>query len=649
MPFDTNLSPPILQADRKTSLDGLDPTSRYRSPSHDNPQYHYDSLNQALGAQPASAPRTQRRPVQPSSNSKTSQSASSCIDGDKDGRKRLRTVRKTLQKPFRRDSHHSDTSSGPQSGHADKEESSNFRPKLGQIREGKISRTSSSQGSSVISSASEPRTRRRRHSEDRSRVRQRHSSSQKHSESLAKLSNPSLTSLLSDSTMQSTASGESSTTVTQRSDQEPSVVDGSNYQRSRRARPSKTMAASNMEPSTPDVFQFMSQSPHNENFVIEEVHGASPSTIAPSSSASASGSEEEDMLSSNAGSSQTRGTPMTSPASVQAPKPLYASSFVHGHDDDEPAEESDMSEEQSDMDEEEEEEEDSEGDDDHEGSDVVHEGPPHHQSLEKVQLPRAPSPTSRRSDPHIRRLRQQERDLANHVLQSPQPHKDFQFAGGPSPLPVSTMPLYSPHAYSAATPANYEATAGYPPEWPPFPPPLPIGYPGQSTLESPGAGHALPLTVQPPVSVPGMPGQHAALHPYPAQPPPHYQPKVPTSDVSRATVAGYELLANKLSEPVKGSKSPRRNGNIVPMYRKFEHLNHRVLLHLQDEVCELEEELRDLDECIVQMSPRDESGHAYPASRRGDAEYGSELHYKRTELLGRIFQKLGQYSKYRAT
>jgi hypothetical protein len=52
-----------------------------------------------------------------------------------------------------------------------------------------------------------------------------------------------------------------------------------------------------------------------------------------------------------------------------------------------------------------------------------------------------------------------------------------------------------------------------------------------------------------------------------------------------------------------------------------------------------------LDESIIQMSPRDDAGHAFPASRRGDARFGSELHYKRTELLGRIFQKLGQYSK----
>jgi hypothetical protein len=82
------------------------------------------------------------------------------------------------------------------------------------------------------------------------------------------------------------------------------------------------------------------------------------------------------------------------------------------------------------------------------------------------------------------------------------------------------------------------------------------------------------------------------------------------------------------------------------MYRKFEQLNHRVLLHLQDEISELEEELRQIDECIAQYAPRNESGQLQPASRRGEARYGNELHYKRTELLGRIFLKLGQYSMY---
>jgi hypothetical protein len=212
------------------------------------------------------------------------------------------------------------------------------------------------------------------------------------------------------------------------------------------------------------------------------------------------------------------------------------------------------------------------------------------------------------------------------------------------------MPMYSPRTYSGATPATFEAPTNYPPEWPPFPPPLAVEYPAPNMLQSPPVGHALPLAVQPPMGVTNLPAQQHAppFYQHPGQPP-QYQTHVPASEVTRTTAAGYELLANKLSEPSKSSKSLRKGGNLVPMYRKFENLNHRVLLHLQDEVCELEDELRVLDENIMQMSPRDEAGHAFPASRRGDARYGGELHYKRTELLGRIFQKLGQYSKSRAT
>jgi transcriptional regulator of heat shock response len=124
----------------------------------------------------------------------------------------------------------------------------------------------------------------------------------------------------------------------------------------------------------------------------------------------------------------------------------------------------------------------------------------------------------------------------------------------------------------------------------------------------------------------------------------------PHAQASRPTVVGYELLANELSASSPASSSSdthrKKKKGLVPMYRKFSHLNHRVLLHLQDETSELEEELRHLDECIAQMTPRDADGYPYPASRRGDARYGGEMHFKRTELLGRIYQKLEQYSKF---
>jgi hypothetical protein len=106
---------------------------------------------------------------------------------------------------------------------------------------------------------------------------------------------------------------------------------------------------------------------------------------------------------------------------------------------------------------------------------------------------------------------------------------------------------------------------------------------------------------------------------------------------------GYELLAHKLSELKKDKHN--KEETVVPAYRKFEQLNHRVLLHLQDEISELEEDLRQLDHDIAQASPGGQTGHHQPASRRGDTRYGNDLHSRRIALLGRIFQKLEQYSK----
>jgi hypothetical protein len=204
------------------------------------------------------------------------------------------------------------------------------------------------------------------------------------------------------------------------------------------------------------------------------------------------------------------------------------------------------------------------------------------------------------------------------------------------------IPMYSPQAYSAASSASMHTTANPSTNWPPmspmahFPAPLAIGY---APHQSPEAAHAYPLAVRPPMGAPhGMLQHMPPPFPPPSAQPPHYQQHAPASNQTRPTVVGYELLATELS------RKPPHSSGIVPMYRKFSHLNHRVLLHLQDETSELEEELRHLDECIAQTSPRDAEGYAYPASRRNDARYGGELHFKRTELLGRIYQKLEQYN-----
>ncbi|CAK3905810.1 Hypothetical predicted protein [Lecanosticta acicola] len=116
------------------------------------------------------------------------------------------------------------------------------------------------------------------------------------------------------------------------------------------------------------------------------------------------------------------------------------------------------------------------------------------------------------------------------------------------------------------------------------------------------------------------------------------RPPVPDPpDFSQTTIAGYEQLALELSST---------DSAVKPIYRKFEYLNHRILLHLQDELSEMEEQLRTLDEIVAQMEPCPPEGQPRPpASRRGDAFQGSEMHHRRTALLGRIFLKTEQYNR----
>ncbi|KAI1385966.1 uncharacterized protein F4822DRAFT_432825 [Hypoxylon trugodes] len=103
-------------------------------------------------------------------------------------------------------------------------------------------------------------------------------------------------------------------------------------------------------------------------------------------------------------------------------------------------------------------------------------------------------------------------------------------------------------------------------------------------------------------------------------------------------LSGYELLASKLATP------PDPVGpNLRPIYRRFEMLNHRMLLYLQDELCELEEQLHRLDAADTQN--RRLPNCIFPASRRAEFMAGGELHWRKSETLGKIGFKLDQYSK----
>ena len=104
--------------------------------------------------------------------------------------------------------------------------------------------------------------------------------------------------------------------------------------------------------------------------------------------------------------------------------------------------------------------------------------------------------------------------------------------------------------------------------------------------------------------------------------------------------SGYDLLASLLCT----SQNPSRN-SLPPLYRRFERLNHRILLQLQDEIAEMEEDLQHMDRVDACERAARQSRTA-PASRRLDWQWrGNELHARRLELLGRIYLKVEQYSK----
>jgi hypothetical protein len=131
-------------------------------------------------------------------------------------------------------------------------------------------------------------------------------------------------------------------------------------------------------------------------------------------------------------------------------------------------------------------------------------------------------------------------------------------------------------------------------------------------------------------------------------------------------LTGYELLAARLSTSSgRDTSRPRRHGrpqssqppspasdsgicspdtepDIKPIYRRFEALNHRLLLHLQDELSELEEQLHRLDTADTQT--RRLQNCILPASRRAESMSGGELQWHKTDILGKIGFKLGQYN-----
>ncbi|KAK2034770.1 hypothetical protein LX32DRAFT_578446 [Colletotrichum zoysiae] len=132
---------------------------------------------------------------------------------------------------------------------------------------------------------------------------------------------------------------------------------------------------------------------------------------------------------------------------------------------------------------------------------------------------------------------------------------------------------------------------------------------------------------------------------FPHLPPNALQPRLPAVHhghpkhlprAEKLPLTGYELIASKLCA------ADADRSSIKPIYRRFEALNHRLLLHLQDELAELEEQLHRLDTADTQT--RRLQNCILPASRRQDALTAGELQWHKTDVLGKIGYKLSQYN-----
>jgi hypothetical protein len=150
------------------------------------------------------------------------------------------------------------------------------------------------------------------------------------------------------------------------------------------------------------------------------------------------------------------------------------------------------------------------------------------------------------------------------------------------------------------------------------------------------------------------PRDNGAIHRPPLPPSP---PRSPEESLHRTTPtkrrdstasqgsSGYGLLASHLT-----ISASEENGAFPPLYRRFESVNHRVLLHLQDEISQMEEDLHTLDEYeeMHRIATAEQEGtKPLPASRRRDsqAQVYSSLHYRRMDLMAALIQKTEQYSK----
>ncbi|KAL8999593.1 MAG: hypothetical protein Q9169_001553 [Polycauliona sp. 2 TL-2023] len=124
--------------------------------------------------------------------------------------------------------------------------------------------------------------------------------------------------------------------------------------------------------------------------------------------------------------------------------------------------------------------------------------------------------------------------------------------------------------------------------------------------------------------------------------PPELSPQLPRSRKHRPA---KEPLINKHGYPQLASTISSLPDSILkPVYRKFETLNNRILLYLQNEISELESDIQGLDIAITQEEQYQGRGNR-PTSRRAEANSPSQLQWRRNEVLGRCAGKINQYNQ----
>lgn len=176
---------------------------------------------------------------------------------------------------------------------------------------------------------------------------------------------------------------------------------------------------------------------------------------------------------------------------------------------------------------------------------------------------------------------------------------------------------------------------GRPPMLPEMPSFNPINTQGQSHQPFSGNFHnggygpqGIPFPAPDPPQPVFLPSPMQASFP-PQLPMPNYQvPGLPLS--------GYELLVARLTGNMTGKK-------LAPIYCRFEGLHHRLLLSMQDELMEMEEQLRNLDAADTQL--RKHHGGIHPASRRLESNSSTDTIWRRKDLIKNIAGKLYQYNQ----